>query len=250
MIIVQISDTHIATASDNASARLRDLARTVDAINALSPRPVAVLHTGDVSQDASPGDYAAARAVLSRLEAPVYAIVGNRDRRLAFNAAFAADGYLEAGGGFVQYAVDLGQLRIVAADTLDDVSPLGGFCADRAAQLTALLDAAKMQPTLVFLHHPPVALSDLKGPAIQFRDAGEAEMLVRCIGAAEGVIAVVAGHVHRSRTAHVGGVPLSTMPAIATDLTHEQLPPACKSRPVFHVHRIAGREISTASVVV
>ena len=127
MIIVQISDTHIETASATASSRLGDLERTVEAINALSPRPVAVLHTGDVSHDASPGDYAAARGVLGRLACPVYAIVGNRDRRLAFNVAFGPDGYLEHGSGFVQYAVDIGPVRLVAADTLDDTSALGGF---------------------------------------------------------------------------------------------------------------------------
>lgn len=249
MIIVQISDTHIETASGTAGARLDDLARTVEAINALPQRPVAVLHTGDVSHDASPGDYAAARAHLARLKAPVYAIVGNRDRRLAFNAAFVADGYLPAGGGYVQYAIDLGPLRLVAADTLDDVSGLGGFCADRASGLTRLLAAANGQPTLVFLHHPPVELPDMKGPALQFREAADAERLVRCIQTESSVIGVVAGHVHRSRVAAIGGVPLSTMPAIAADLNREALPPARKGRPVFHIHRVRGRELATASMM-
>lgn len=254
MIIAQISDTHIETASATASARLGDLERTVEAINALSPRPVAVLHTGDVAHDASPGDYAAARGVLGRLACPVYAIVGNRDRRLAFSVAFGPDGYLEHGSGFVQYAVDLGPVRLVAADTLDDTSALGGFCAARAAGLTRLLDGTKGKPALVFLHHPPVALPDLKGPAVQFRDEAEAAVLTRCIGQQPDVIGVVAGHVHRARTAAMGGaqgsVMLSTMPAIAADLNREKLPAGHAGRPVFHLHRIRGREIATASVMV
>ena len=58
----------------------------------------------------------------------------------------------------------------------------------------------------------------------------------------------VAGHVHRSRTAAIGGVMLSTMPAIAADLNREQLPASRAGRAVFHLHRVIGREISTASV--
>ena len=54
----------------------------------------------------------------------------------------------------------------------------------------------------------------------------------------------------RARRIALGGVMLSTMPAIAADLNREKLPPDHAGRPVFHVHRISGREIATASVMV
>lgn len=251
MLIAQISDTHIQAAEPASRARLDDLARTVTAINALVDRPDVVLHTGDVAHDATADDYRAARHQLSRLAPPVLATVGNRDRRSAFRAAFASDGHLgTSADGFVQYAVEIGGVRLVAADTFDEASALGSFCARRGAELASLLAAGASRPTVVFLHHPPVALDGLKGPALQFRDAAEAARLTAIVAVSPGVVGVVAGHVHRSRTALVGRVPLSTMPSIAADLSRELLPAGATRRPVFHLHRVSGGAISTASVVV
>lgn len=249
MLVAQISDTHIATANAAAGQRVADLARTIDAINALTVRPDVVVHTGDVSHDASADDYAAARRELARLRCPVLATVGNRDRRDAFREAFAPDGYLDAASPFIQYAADVAGLRLVAVDTLDEHSALGGYCPDRAARLEQLL-RGHGGPVLVFLHHPPVELPDLKGPALQFRDVREAGSLARVIAERSGIVAVISGHVHRSRSAAIGAVPLSTMGSIAADLNREALPAALKGRPVYHLHRIDGMGMSSVSVVV
>jgi len=250
MIIVQISDTHIQAQVPWARSRLEDLARTVASINALRPRPAAVLHTGDIAHDAAPSDYAAARAALSRLACPVYATVGNRDRRASFRDAFASEGYLEGDSCFVQFAVNLGAARIVSVDTLDAESKLGGFCTEREVNLRRLLTACPGQPTLVFLHHAPVAVPDLPGSPLQFRDPRRAAALVRCLTQCSGVIGVVAGHVHCARTVALGSVMLSTVPSIATDLSKEKLPDRHVGRPIYHLHTIDGAHISGASILV
>lgn len=249
MLVAQISDTHIASAAPQARSRIADLARAVRAINALDPRPEVVLHTGDIAHDGAAGDYAAARAELAKLAPPLLATIGNRDDRREFLAAFRADGYLGEGQDHVQYAVELGALRIVAADTLDDGSALGGFCAEREAGLGRLLSEPTERPTLVFLHHPPVALPDIKGPPLPFRDPARAEALTRLLAGTSSVIAVVAGHVHRSRSVPIGGTCLTTMPSIAVDLSRERLPPDKAGRPVFHLHHVTGCGVATASVV-
>lgn len=251
MIIAQISDTHIETARPEAASRIADLARTVAAIEALEPYPDVVLFTGDIAHDATAEDYRVARAAIARLRAPVLATIGNRDRRGPFREAFACDGYLEPGHDYAQYAVDLGGIRFVAVDTHDPNSPLGSFCPDRDVHLDRLLRAGGPgRPTIVFLHHPPVAIDLYKGPELQFKDAAQANRLAEMIGTTEGVISVLAGHVHRSKTAAVRGVPLSTMPAVAADLTWEGSGQRRLNRPVFHLHKVRGGEISTASVVV
>jgi len=249
MIIAQISDTHIQSASGAAAPRLEDLARTVASINAMTRRPDVVLHTGDVAHDATPEDYAAARTMLSRLSVPVFAIVGNRDRRRPFIDAFGGDGYLGKESNFVQYAVDLGPIRIVAADTQDDESALGGFCDERAAQLRGLLSAGSGQPTLVFAHHPPVELPGMAGPSLQYREGPQAAALARCIGECRSVIGVVAGHVHRSRAVALGGVTLTTVPSIAADLSREKEGETYLRRPIYQVHTIEGSTVNSASVV-
>lgn len=250
MFIAQISDSHIETARPEVGSRLTDLERTVAAINALSRRPDVVLHTGDIAHDASPADYAAARAALSRLEIPLYTTIGNRDRRQSFRDAFAKDGYLPAAHDFAQYSVEIGGLRLIAVDTHDPQSRFGSFCAARAEDLTRLLAEGRGRPTLVFLHHPPVDLTPPIAPALQYRDPDDATLLVRIIATAPGVVGVIGGHVHRSRMASIGAVPLSTAPAVAADLNYEELPERGGKRPVFHVHRITADGIATASMVV
>ncbi len=246
MIIAQISDTHIQTQLPSARSRLEDLACTVASINALRPRPAAVLHTGDVAHDATSSDYAAARAALSRLACPVYAAVGNRDRRELFRDTFASQGHFECDSSFVQFAVDLGAARIVAVDTLDAQSNLGDFCTEREVSLRRLLEVRREQPTLVFLHHPPVALP---GSPLQFRDSTRAASLVRCLTQCSGVIGVFAGHVHRACAVALGGVTLSTVPSIAADLSWEELSNRHAGRPIYHLHAIEGSQVASASIV-
>jgi Icc protein len=249
VIIAHISDTHIQAQAASARSRLDDLACTVASINALRPPPAVVLHTGDIAHDATPADYAAARAAFSRLACPVYATIGNRDRRAPFQDAFASDRYLESDSGFVQFAVNLGPLRIVAVDTLDAESPLGAFCSEREVNLRRLLDARPGQPTLVFLHHSPVVLPGVPGP-LQYRDPARAAALVRCVAHCSSVIGVFAGHVHRARTVALGAVTLSTVPSIATDLSKEELPDGHAGRPIYHLHTINGSHVGSASILV
>jgi 3',5'-cyclic AMP phosphodiesterase CpdA len=250
MIIAQISDTHIQAQAPSARSRLEDLARTVASINALRPRPAAVLHTGDVAHDATAADYAAARAALSQLACPVYATVGNRDRRDTFRDAFAEEGYLEHDSSFVQFAVNLGAARIVAVDTLAAEGNLGGFCTEREVELRRLLGAHQGQPTLVFMHHPPVAVADVPGSPLQFSNPGRAGALASCLTQCSSVIGVVAGHVHCARTAALGGVALSTVPSIAADLSKERVSGRHVSRPIYHLHTIDGTRVASASILV
>lgn len=250
MIIVQISDTHIQSAAPAAAARLDDLVRTVQSINALPVKPDIVLHTGDVAHDATTADYAAARSVLSGLAAPLYATIGNRDRRDTFFTAFAGDGYLRAEFGFAQYAFDAGPLRLVAVDTQDDASALGGFCSARADDLRGLLAAGNGRPTLVFAHHPPVTLPEMKEPSLQYRDHGAAGMLVDCLAEAQSVIGVVTGHVHRARAVPLCGVTLTTVPSIAADLSREKNGEEYVRRPIYQLHRVVGSRLASESILV
>lgn len=259
MIIAQISDTHIQTALPGAAMRLEALERTVRSINALSERPVAVLHTGDVAHDATDEDYAAAAAVLRRLEAPVFAIMGNRDRRPAFRRAFGGDGYLDARSPFIQYGVEIGGLRMVALDTYDEESGLGHICDEREREYAALIEQGRGRPTLVFLHHAPVPMPDLSVNPLQWRDHGRAALLVERLANAPDVVGVVAGHVHRAQTVCLVGKAgpaaakrtlLTTIPSIAPDLRREKLIPKSDLRPIYHLHRIDDGDMTTASVQV
>jgi len=119
MLVAQISDSHISL---DHPARLADLERCVDQVNALDPKPEIAVHTGDIVHDGLPAQYAAARQVLDRLQMPYFVLPGNRDKRPALIDAFADRVALRPDATFVQYAVDRFPVRLLCLDTLSTSS--------------------------------------------------------------------------------------------------------------------------------
>ncbi|HRD78432.1 MAG TPA: metallophosphoesterase [Hyphomicrobiaceae bacterium] len=248
MYVVQISDTHITTDGTHAAAREGALVRSVQELNRLDPPPLAVLHTGDVAHTGRKGEYAGASRILAKLKAPLLIAVGNRDDREECRAAFPRVRELDRGGPFVQYAVDLGPVRVVALDTLSIDHGLGEACENRLVEASRLL-AEVEPPTIVILHHPPVALPSLYN-ASQFRNAEEADRLVRLIARQAGVLGVLAGHIHREDVVPIGATHLSTAPSLALDLRKGRYTGAAGKQSFFHRHDIGERGLITSRLLV
>lgn len=236
MIIAQISDTHIALDTPDAGQRILDFERTVADINALDPVPDVVVHTGDVVQNGRPEEYAEAARIMGGVRAPIYALVGNKDDRANFRAAFGAHGYLAADRDFVQYAVERFPVRLIAADTLNTASNKGDFCVARAERLVEMIDAERSRPIAVFAHHPPFEVQVGPDP-LNFETWEMMERLSQALQHSGRVAAVFSGHVHRGTTGHVGSIPASVAPCIATTLRKGEYPPHMRNRPVYHIHR-------------
>ncbi len=236
MIIAQISDTHIALDTPDADQRLRDFDVTIADINALDPGPDVIVHTGDIVHNGRPDEYAAAAAILAKARAPVYVLAGNKDNRANLRAAFAAKGYLAPDSDFVDYAVEDWPVRLIAVDTLSSGSNKGDFCRERAKRLIDMIDADTAKPIAVFAHHPPFEVT--VGPdRINFETVEAMERLAHALQHSKRVVAVFSGHVHRGTTGHVGRIPATVMPSIATTLRKGEYPPAMKMCPVYHIHR-------------
>ena len=236
MIIAQISDTHIALDTPDASRRIRDLEMTIADIDALNPAPDVIFHTGDIVHNGRTEEYAKAASILAQARVPVYVIPGNKDDRANLRAAFSPRGYLNRGSSFVEYAVEDYPVRLIALDTLNTNSNKGDFCVDRARRLAELIDAETSKPIAIFAHHPPFEVKVGPEP-FNFETP---EMMMRLRQAAQHsnrVIAIFSGHVHRSTVGYVASIPVSVMPSIATTLRWGNYPDHMKSRPVYHVHR-------------
>ncbi|HEY5430584.1 MAG TPA: metallophosphoesterase, partial [Solirubrobacteraceae bacterium] len=90
-----------------------------------------------------------------RTSAPVYALAGNHDDRETLRRCFGLGG---AAGEPVQYAMDLGALRLIALDTTRPGEDGGELDSHRLRWLDAELARAPDQPTLLAMHHPPFAI--------------------------------------------------------------------------------------------
>ncbi|MGU7779593.1 phosphodiesterase [Burkholderia sp. PU8-34] len=242
MLLAQISDLHIKRPGQLAYRRVDTaaaLARCIARLNALEPRPDAVLVTGDLTDFGNDDEYRHLRDLLAPLEIPYYLMVGNHDDRAALRRVFA-DRPEWQDGEFVQYAFDLGAVRVLALDSQVPGASAGDLCDARLAWLARELDAARDRPVIVALHHPPFASGIGHMDALRLAPAAAAKLDALLRGHPN-VERVLCGHVHRTMFARFGGTIASAVPApahqVAFDL-RDDAPSAFRLEPpAFAVHQ-------------
>jgi len=222
LTLAQITDIHISGADDplNQTRNAARLRAVLKAIHGLKPRPAAILVTGDLADHGAVEEYENLKAILRTTEIPLYFGLGNHDGRSAFRDAFPATPVDE--NGFVQYAVTIGGLRVVMCDTLEEGENGGGFCPARAAWLARTLAAAPQTPTVLALHHPPIAsfIPWMDEPAT-------APWLGRLAEAVRGhrqILTMACGHMHRAYHGRFAGHLVSVSPATSIQLTPDFTP--------------------------
>lgn len=207
-LIVQLSDPHIG-ADWNGEDPVVALREVMKAVVALPNRPDAVLISGDLAEHGSPNEYAAVSDAVAAIAAPVHVIAGNHDDRAALRQAFGSPG--EAGGP-IQWAADLGPLRLVGLDTTIPGSDAGALGAEPLRWLDAELSHAPEQPTLLAMHHPPISTGVAPWDAIGLPPMDRAA-LARVLNHHPQVRRVVSGHVHQTISASLAGRPVLAVPS-------------------------------------
>jgi 3',5'-cyclic AMP phosphodiesterase CpdA len=222
VLIVQISDPHIGATWIDADPAA-GLARAVEAVLGLDLRPDAILLSGDLAEHAADSEYERVRELLAALPAPVHPLAGNHDRRDVLRGHFELPG---AAGEPIQYAADLGALRLVVLDSTVPGEDHGALDERRLAWLDTELRAAPETPTLLAMHHPPLVtglpVMDAVGLAAGARDA-----LCELLDRHPQVRRIAAGHMHRTIAGDLGGRPVlvapSTYAEVALDLASNEL---------------------------
>ncbi len=198
MLIAQITDIHLGGVQRIAGRDvdpLIALGRAVAHLNALDPRPDVVLVTGDMTNRASPEEYAELRAALRSLEPPYFLIPGNHDDRDGLCAAFPELAARRGDLDFVQYTVDEFPLRLIALDTTVPEQSGGTLCEARLSWLDERLAEGRDRPTVIFMHHPPFAVGM---PGFDAIGCDNGEALGQVLERYDHVEAVLCGHVHRA----------------------------------------------------
>ena len=236
MMIAQITDTHISTPgskNDLYYHTAEHLRQAVAHLNALEPRPDAVLATGDLVERGDVAEYERLRALLAPLAMPIYLIPGNHDDRDNLVRVFDHHDYLPR-TGVVQYVIDEWPVRLVAVDTLVRGESGGRLAREQLEWLDRTLAGAPAQPTIVVMHHPPFKTGIVKMDEMGL-DGSDA--LAAVIRRHPQVERIACGHLHRSIARRFAGTIACTGPAtahqIALDLGPEARlavvmePPAC-----------------------
>ncbi len=156
MLLAQLTDTHVVDPEGDNDLLVDNnhrLELAVERLNAETVQPLAVLATGDLTDNGSPTEMELLTGLLAPLEAPLLPLPGNHDRRETFREAFDMPWATE--DSHLSWATDVGDLHIIGLDTLMPGTHGGMFDPERQRWLTEALDASGTKPTVIAMHHPP-----------------------------------------------------------------------------------------------
>ncbi len=207
-LLVQLSDLHIG-ANEHGFDPVPHLEAVVEAVRALPNRPDAALVSGDLTDDGAEAGYGLARELLGRLEAPLHVLAGNHDDRGRLRAAFDLPGQ---GDEPICYSVDVGELRLVVFDSNVPGQDPGRYDAKQLRWLDAELGAEPEWPTLLALHHPPLATGIQEWDEINL-EPGQRPLLAEVVVRHPQLRAIVGGHLHRIAASTLSGVPVLAAPS-------------------------------------
>lgn len=186
--------------------------RAIKALLSLEQRPDAVVLTGDLTDRDDPREYDLARHLLGKLPMPVYVIPGNHDTAAGMRQALSDfPGIDQSDGPDLCYAVNIGDIRLVALDSSVPGSPHGKIGTAQLSWLDETLSADD-HPTLVAVHHPPAKTGLVSMDHIGLTDA---EDLGQVIVKHPHVERIMCGHVHRPIISAFAGTVMTLAPSVA-----------------------------------
>ncbi|CAN5746102.1 phosphodiesterase [soil metagenome] len=213
ILVAQLSDLHIREGGALAYGRVdtaRHLREAIAHLNGLRPRPGAVAVTGDLVELGTEAEYRTCLAMLGALEIPWCPLPGNHDGPDFWQAMPLPPGAEMAPG--IGYVAGVGAARLVMLDTSLPGRPDGEVTEARAAWLAATLAAEPAPPTLLFMHHPPIETGIAHMDSI---GCGGIARLAGALSAAETLLAIGCGHVHRTIAGQIAGCPVMICPSPA-----------------------------------
>lgn len=240
MLIAQISDTHIPKRGEktcDVAPMAENLARCIDHINRCDPKPDVVLVTGDITSTGDIAEAEHAADLLARLDCPFYIIPGNHDDPRILRAAFDERDYPAGYQGFSNYVIEDFDIRMIAMDSTVPGCPGGEVCGARAAWLDARLSEAMGQPTLIFMHHPPVKCGVLETDIDGFAGV---DLLADIVKKYNNIERIACGHIHLPIHVRWHGTIVSTAPSmgmqLGLDLTLQRPSEFILEAPAYQLH--------------
>ncbi|MEN8211714.1 MAG: metallophosphoesterase, partial [Thermodesulfobacteriota bacterium] len=218
MLIAHISDSHIPGYGKKAydiAPTAENLALCVNHINRLKPEPDLVLVTGDITFDGLLEEAEHAVAILKKLHYPFYVIPGNHDDRATLFSVFGRVHCPVEHQSSINYVIEDYEIRLIGMDSTIPGAP-GGKIDDVSAQwLGDRLAEKSKQPTIIFMHHPPVKCGVIETDMDGFTGA---KRLGDIISGYSNIERILCGHIHLEAHIKWCGTIVSTAPSMGLQL--------------------------------
>ncbi|MFJ3876405.1 metallophosphoesterase [Streptomyces sp. NPDC090077] len=224
IVIAQLSDVHL-DGGPRAAERTRAVLEYLDG---LPYDLAAVLVSGDITDNGTPGEYEEARKVLTSRH-PLVICPGNHDERRAFRRGLLGE---EEPSAAPVDQVLRGEGFVLAVCDSSVPGEHHGYLEDSTLEwLDGILTGTPQEvPVLVAFHHPPV---ELHTPYVDgIRQFGE-ERLEALAGRHPHLLAFLCGHAHTAAATTFAGRPLLVAPGVVSTL---RLPWEERTGPDHHVH--------------
>lgn len=249
MLIAQITDPHV-TADGRGAAGIdggERLARGLARVAAMSPRPAAIVLSGDLVERGERAEYQRLASIVRDCPVPILPMAGNHDDRDLLRIAFPATAPADDGRWRASRVVD--GVRLVLLDSLEPGRPSGRLGGAQLAWLDRELGATSGRPTIVFVHHPPPSTGLVHIDRSALIDADDLAALIR---RHSGVVRVACGHLHVALAMNWAGTTLTACPSVAhrfaVDLADDGRIVARPSPGAFQLHRWRAGVLHTYTV--
>jgi 3',5'-cyclic-AMP phosphodiesterase len=216
--ILHVTDCHLFA---DPTVELKEICtrdrfnRVLAALRAELPRAERLIITGDLAHDERKETYEALRELLGEWLPRVRVVPGNHDDRQAMRETFRE--VVENVHGRNVFSESLGNWRLIGLDTQINGALPGEVGAPQFAWLEEQL-AASPQPTVLFLHHPPVSVGSAWLDRIGLTDAAA---LWNLLDRFPQVRVLCSGHVHQELAIQRGGVLVLTTPSTGVQFVPE-----------------------------
>ena len=219
---VHLSDTHIGPTIEygrHGKISYPAAERAIEVVNNLPVKPDFVIHTGDVTTDPTAGAYALAADLFSRMEVPVYYVVGNHDTAEFIRSTLTMGPKTDLLADELSYAFEVKGHRFVVLDARapEEMDP-NGLLSDAQLDVVRQEMSSGDVPLTFFIHFPVLPLnSPWMDEHMLVVNGGELHEILR--PACERIKGVFHGHIHQSLQITKDGICYTAVPSTFSQFT-------------------------------
>ena len=219
MLIAHLSDLHIAGPNKKAyglAPTAENLRLAIRHLNQVGPTPDLELITGDITYHGSSPEVSRAAKILQELDFPYYLVPGNHDQRSTLWAEFGNTAIPGQESEFMNYTIEGHDIRLIGMDSTAPGEPGGAMDSARCSWLEERLAEEPNQPTVIFMHHPPVQYGVLETDEDGFAGV---QLLADVVARYDNIERILCGHIHLEAHAGWCNTVVSTAPSMELQLS-------------------------------